>query len=65
MKCYYIDGSGLSRSDRVALDQQLESLGYIYNPVPHLSEFMFYAEDYERVEDSLKLPDNCALREIR
>lgn len=65
MRCYYIDGSGLSSSDRMAVDQQLESLGYIYNPVPYLSEFTFYAEDYERVEDSLKLPDKCVLREIR
>lgn len=64
MRRYYIDGSGLSLSDRLSLDQQLESLGYIYNPVPHLSEFTFYAEDYERVDDSLKLPDGCVLKEI-
>lgn len=65
MRCYYIDGSGLALSDRISVSKQLESLGYIYNPVPHLSEFTFYAEDYELVDDSLKLPNGCVLEEIR
>lgn len=64
LKMYRIDGSGLSNSDRLSIDQQLNLLGYVYNPVPPLCEFTFYAEDNERVSESLKLPDGCTLIEI-
>lgn len=64
MRCYYIDAANLSASDRMAVNKQLEDGGYIYNPVPYLTEFTFYAEDCERVEESLKLPSNCVIREI-
>lgn len=65
MQGYYIDASALSQNDRFSIDQQLHRLQYIYNPVPPMSEFTFYAEDLEDVFTSLKLPAGCKLTKIQ
>ena len=64
MRGYYIDGKNISQSDRLFIDKQIESLGYIYNAVKGLVDFTFYAEDNEPVSESLKLPAGVRLTNL-
>lgn len=65
MRGYYIDGRNLPHSDRLFIDQQIGRLGYVYNPVKGLEDFTFYAEDFVRVSEVLRLPVGCKLTEIQ
>ena len=65
MRGYYIDGRSLPHSDRLFIDQQIGRLGYVYNPVKGLEDFTFYAKDFVRFSEVLRLPVGCKLTEIQ
>lgn len=61
MKMYKIDGTNLSMDERLFIDRQLQERGYVYSPLRFLDSFTFYAEDWERVYESLDLPKGCEI----